>query len=99
MWHPSGTAGEDDAAARSTNDRRPSCRARLVQAATASMPSRQGGAADWSPSLSGSTIDVAAMADRYDGHGEDVVPNDVENAVTTDANTILVFFARQLDDA
>jgi hypothetical protein len=34
------------------------------------------------------------MADRYDGYGEDLVPNDVENAVATDANAVLVFFAR-----
>jgi hypothetical protein len=33
------------------------------------------------------------MTDRYDGDGEDLIPDDVEDAVTTDANAVLIPFA------
>jgi hypothetical protein len=39
---------------------------------------------------SGSAVDVTTMADRYDGDCKDLIPDDVEDAVATDANAVLV---------
>ena len=36
------------------------------------------------------------MADRYDSDREDFIPNDVEDAVASDANAVLIPFACQL---
>jgi hypothetical protein len=36
------------------------------------------------------------MTDRYDSDGEDLIPDDVEDAVATDANAVLIPFACQL---
>jgi hypothetical protein len=86
MWHESGTAASDGLpylAAIDASSVRPASQGDTV------LKSLRGWVAR-SPASSGSAVHITTMTDRYDSDGQDLILDDVEDAVATDPNAVLI---------